>query len=257
MLDYLRAEGYKVSRRPYLWITLLVVAGLELLLVLMWAWFNGDMIHMTVADGLLMLLYLLTMGYYAAGITTDMVFSDQYKHNTLKNEVAAGIPRYRIYLGKLLAGSGLSIVACVVLPGWYALLCALMLPGSGELTEALETVGFALLCALPVWLGAQSLYTMCLFTIRGSVAATLVSVGIVALLGQVFTFLSLLLALQAPGLADLLFKLRDFLLTSPLENIMDAIGDWSRVAWAWAVGAGWCFGTTVLGLWQFGRKEIN
>ena len=131
MLDYLRAECYKLLHRSYLWITLLVVGGLELVLVLLWAWLNGDTVNVTASVGFTTVLYLLSMGYYATVITSDIVFSDQYKSNTLKNEVAYGIPRVRIYLGKLFAGCLLSVAACALLLGWYGLLCVLMLPGDG------------------------------------------------------------------------------------------------------------------------------
>ena len=258
MLDYLRAECYKLLHRSYLWITLLVVGGLELVLVLLWAWINCELPNnMTASTGFTMVLYLLSLGYYATAVTSDIVFSDQYKYNTLKNEVAYGIPRPRIYLGKLFAACLLSIGACVLLLGWYALLCALMLPGDGAALEALKVLGFALLCAFPVWVGAQALYLLCFFSIRGNTAATIVSVCVIALLGQMLTFLSLMLNLSAPALAEFLLAVRGLLLTSPLENITDAIWDWSRVGWAWAVGAGWCVVTTALGLWRFSRKEIS
>ena len=257
MLDYLRAECYKLLRRSYLWTALLVVGGLELALVLLWAWTNGDMVNVTASVGFTMVLYLLSVGYYATAITSDIVFSDQYKYNTLKNEVAYGIPRARIYLGKLFASCLLSVGACVLLLGWYALLCALMLPGDGAALEALKVLGFALLCAVPVWLGSQALYLLCFFTIRGSTAATILGICIIALLDQVLTFLSLLLSVSAPALADCLLAVHRLLLTSPLENFTAAIWDWSRVSWAWLVGAGWCVGTTALGLWRFSRKEIS
>ena len=257
MLDYLRAECYKLLRRSYLWTALLVVGGLELALVLLWAWTNGDMVNVTASVGFTMVLYLLSVGYYATAITSDIVFSDQYKYNTLKNEVAYGIPRARIYLGKLFAGCLLSVGICAVLLGWYALLCALMLPGDGAALEALKVLGFALLCAFPVWLGSQALYLLCFFSIRGNTAATILGICIIALLGQVLTFLSLLLSMPAPTLADCLLAVHRLLLTSPLENFTAAVWDWSRVSWAWLVGAGWCVGTTALGLWRFSRKEIS
>lgn len=258
MLDYLRAECYKMLRRPYLWIALLVVGGLELVLVLLWAWINCELPNnMTASAGFTMVLYLLSLGYYATAITSDIVFSDQYKYNTLKNEVAYGIPRARIYLGKLFAGCLLSVGICAVLLGWYALLCALMLPGDGAALEALKVLGFALLCAFPVWVGAQALYLLCFFSIRGNTAATILGICIIALLGQVLTFLSLLLSVSAPALADCLLAVHRLLLTSPLENFTAAVWDWSRVSWAWLVGAGWCVGTTALGLWRFSRKEIS
>ena len=257
MLDYLRAECYKMLRRSYLWIALLIVGGLELVLVLLWAWLNGDMVNMTASTAFTMVLYLLSMGYYATAITSDIVYSDQYKFNTLKNEVAYGIPRVRIYLGKLFASCLLSVGACIVLLGWYALLCALMLPGDGAVLETVKVLGFALLCAFPVWLGSQALYILCYFTIRGSTAAVILGVCIIAILGQMLTFLSLIVSLPAPALADALLAVRGLLLTTPLENITEAIWDWSRVGWAWAVGAGWCVGATALGLWCFQRREIS
>ena len=257
MLDYLRAECYKLLRRSYLWTALLVVGGLELALVLLWAWTNGDMVNVTASVGFTMVLYLLSVGYYATAITSDIVFSDQYKYNTLKNEVAYGIPRARIYLGKLFASCLLSVGACVLLLGWYALLCALMLPGDGAALEALKVLGFALLCAVPVWLGSQALYLLCFFTIRGSTAATILGICIIALLGQTLTFLSLIVSLPAPALANALLAVRRLLLTTPLAAITGAVWDWSRVGWAWAVGAGWCVGATALGLWRFSRREIS
>lgn len=244
-------------RRSYLWIALLIVGGLELVLVLLWAWLNGDAVNMTASTAFTMVLYLLSMGYYATAITSDIVYSDQYKFNTLKNEVAYGIPRARIYLGKLFASCLLSVGACIVLLGWYALLCALMLPGDGAALEAVKVLGFALLCAFPVWLGSQALYVLCYFTIRGSTAAVILGVCIIAILGQMLTFLSLIVSLPAPALADILLAVRGLLLTTPLENITEAIWDWSRAGWAWAVGAGWCVGATVLGLWRFQRREIS
>ena len=257
MLDYLRAECYKMLHRSYLWMTLLITGALELIVVFLWAWLNGDVANLTASVAFSMLLYMLSIGYYATAITSDIVFSEQYKNGTLKNEVAWGMPRTRIYLGKLGASCLLSAAACVLVLGWYFLLCALMLPGDGAALTALKTVGFGLLCALPVWLGAQALFLLCFFAIRGTTAGTILAVFILAVLGQLFTFLSLLVSLPAPALADFLLNQKLLLLTSPLENITDHIWDWSRVGWAWAVGAGWFVGCTALGLWSFHRREIT
>ena len=72
MLDYLRAECYKMLRRSYLWMALLITGGLELVLVLLWAWLNGDTVNMTASTGFTMVLYLLSLGYYATALTSDM-----------------------------------------------------------------------------------------------------------------------------------------------------------------------------------------
>ena len=257
MVDYIRAEVYKVTHRKYLWGFLLIVGGLEALLVCMWAWMNGDMTNMSASTGFIMVLYLLTMGYYASAITTDMVFSDQYKFNTLKNEVAYGIPRARIYLGKLAVGCLVSLASCVVILLWYGILCRVLLPGDGAWLEALKCVGFALLAALPVWLGAQALFYMCFFLLKSSTAASLIAVGVVALMGQIIALLALAVSVPSPMAGELLLRLHDILLTTPLEGILDRIGDWSVVGWAWAVGIGWFLATTAAGVLTFRKREIS
>ena len=257
MADYLRAECYKMAHRSYLWGALLVTAALETVMVFLWAWLNGDVVHLTASGGLAMLFYLLPMGFYAAAISGDIVFSDQYKHNTLKNEVAFGLPRSRIYLGKLLAGCLLSLAACAAILGWYGILCALLLPGDGALGTALAQLGFALSCALPLWLGAQAMFTLCYFGFRGSTAGAIVGVGVIALLGQFLTFLSLMVELPSPILAEALMQIQKLLLTTPLDGLTEHIGEGARLAWAWGVGAGWYVATTALGLCIFRKREIS
>lgn len=257
MADYLRAECYKMTHRSYLWGALLITAALETVMVLLWAWLNGDVVHLTSSGGLAMLFYLLPMGFYAAAISGDIVFSDQYKHNTLKNEVAFGLPRSRIYLGKLLAGCLLSLAACVAILGWYGILCVILLPGDGAVGAAMAQVGFALLCALPLWLGAQAMFTLCYFGFRGSTAGAIVGVCVIALLGQLLTFLSLMVELPSPALAEALTQVQKLLLTTPLDGLTEHIGEGARLAWAWGVGAGWYAATTALGLCIFRKREIS
>ena len=257
MGKYLLAEGYKLTRRSYLWLALLITGALELLLVVLFAALNGDVTNMTASVGLTVLLYLLPFGYYATAVTGDIVFSEQYKHNTLKNEVAYGLPRLRIYFGKLLASTLLALAACAVLVLWYGLLCGVLLPGDGAMLNAWRTVGFGLLTALPVWLGAQSLYLTCFFVFRGSTAATLVGTGILAILGQALQLLYLLVSVRVPALGEVVLVLQDLLLTAPLEGLIDDVWNWSRMGWAWAVGLGWCAATTAIGCWSFHRREIS
>ena len=257
MADYLRAECYKLTHRSYLWLALLITGALELLLVVLFAALNGDITNMTASVGFTMLLYLLPIGYYATAITGDIVFSEQYRHNTLKNEVAYGLSRLRIYFGKLLTSCLLALAACAVIVLWYGLLCAVLLPGDGAMLRALQTVGLGLLAALPVWLGAQALFIMCFFVFRGSTAATLVGAGILAILGQALDFLYLLVSFRAPALGEIVLVLQDLLLTAPLEGLIDDIGNWSRVGWAWAVGLGWFAATTAIGCWSFHKREIS
>ena len=66
---------------------------------------------MTFQNTAQMVALILSVGLYATLLTGDIVFSDQYKNNTLKNEVSYGVPRVRIYLGKLIVAILVAIVA--------------------------------------------------------------------------------------------------------------------------------------------------
>ncbi len=120
MRNYLAAECYKTFRRKYFYIALAVCLGLELVLLggywLTLSWGNPNV---TFSSTAVLVPFLLGMGLYAPLITGDIVFSDQYKNNTLKNEVSYGVPRARIYLGKLLVSTGVAVLAAVVIGIFY------------------------------------------------------------------------------------------------------------------------------------------
>ena len=110
MRNYLTAECYKVFRRKDPYLTLLVVLALEG--VLLWgcwltsSWGNEGMNFYSAAT---LVAVMLSIGVYAPLLTCDMVFSEQYKQNTLKNEVAYGLPRAQPYQWMCEPGCGYTV----------------------------------------------------------------------------------------------------------------------------------------------------
>lgn len=84
MVNYIRAEFYKVFRRRYTWITLVVLLALEALMVAGWMFTNSHGNHVDFYTGAGMLCVMLALGFYATLLTCDMVFADQYKNGTMK-----------------------------------------------------------------------------------------------------------------------------------------------------------------------------
>ena len=125
MRNYVKAEFYKLSRRKYPWVVLGVALFLESLLMLGFLLIGSSRI--VFYDGMTNLLPLLALGLLAPLLTCDMVFADQYKNGTLKNEVSYGLNRGKIYWGKLLAQTALSLLLCVVMMGYYVGMCFLLL----------------------------------------------------------------------------------------------------------------------------------
>lgn len=251
MRNYLAAECYKVFRRKYFYIALLTVLALEGLLIwgYWFTWTHGNT-GMDFNGSLATLCMMVSVGLYATILTGDMVFSEQYKHNTLKNEVAYGIPRVRVYLGKLLVATVVALVAAVVMVGVYLGFCWLLLPHSGADGSALATLGYVLAGALPLWLGAQALTVACYFIIPNSTLAAFV---VVALLGVLPPILQLCGLLIHPGFE----AVRQFMPAVILEQLYSRALQTDYLGLCWGVGIVLTAGATLVGIFDFQNKEIR
>lgn len=252
MVKYIRGEGYKLLHRKYTWIALSVFLGCVVLLMCLWWATNSHGGFVPLSGALYTLVMALSIGLYAPIITTDIVVSEQYKIGTLKNEVSFGIPRERIYLGKLAAGVGASTVACVLAIGLYLLLCVATLSEGADpegmfmarLDEMWKLVSHALLSAFPLWLGAQGVSHMCVFLFRGGMTGPFATLGIIIGVPGVLKLLGMLLD-------PVFLTIRQFTLVAPADN-------WTFPIWqCWVIGLGWFAASTLVGLVLFRRRELN
>lgn len=250
MGKYLSAELYKVSHRKYPLGFLGTILGLiTAMLVLIWrnAGPGADFVFMAGALSL-----MLSSGLYLVVVTCDMVFSDQYKYNTLKNEVSYGLSRSRIYLGKLAATILVSVVLCAIIIGFYLGLSRLLFPLGEGVGETMASLGQALLVAFPLWLGGLGLFLMLLFLMKGSTGASIVYVIAVAVLGG--GILDLFPALM-PKLSPVVNAIQSCLLTTPFDRLL--AGDTNGlIGYAWIVGMSWLAISTAAGLIAFRKREI-
>lgn len=251
MRNYLTAECYKVFRRKYFYIALAVCLALEgVLLWCYWLTLNwgNPTVNFFFAVGIL--TFLLAVGLYAPLLTGDMVFSDQYKAGTLKNEVSYGLSRARIYLGKLAVSVLVSLLAAALMLGFYVAGSWLLFPHDAQDGLAWSTIGYCLAGALPLWLAAQAVVNACYFLVRSNTIAAFLSVGILGLVSQVFRAFGLLLH---PA-----FELvRQFMPNVMLENLTGMAFQWNYVGLCWLSGLVWFAGATAVGLLAFRRKEIK
>ena len=251
MRNYLSAECFKVFHRSYVYLTLLFcLLGEGLLLLgywLTWSWGNGTV---TFANTASMVAPLLSVGMYATIITGDIVFSDQYKNNTLKNEVSYGVNRAVIYLGKLATSLLVAVVAAAIMLAFYLGACWLLFPHGIEDQPTLALIGYCLSGALPLWIGSQAVVMLCYFLVRNSTAAAFLTIGILAVVPSVLQVLGLLIH---PAF-ELVRKLFPGVI---LEALPNQAFDWSFVGICWADGLLWALLATVLGVALFHKKEIR
>ena len=257
MLNYIRAEFYKVAHRKYPYIALIILLLLEGLLVSGWAFTNYHGNTIDFYTGFTMLVSLLSIGFIASGLTCDMVLAGQNKHGALKNEVSFGLSRTRIYFGKLIVQTCMSLLYCVVMVGFYFALCWVTLyhfdPAKDVL--ALKISAWSLSCALPVWLGCQALCNACLFLVHAEVAAMILAMFPFFALDSVLDIAGKLFYGTLAG--DILAKVLRYLPGTILSESYQVVGVRPFMGRAWVVGAFWMIAPTLLGLYFFHRKEIK
>ena len=251
MGKYIRAECYKALHRGTYARTLraLILGGEALLLLLLKtaSFSNATTYEQTVS----VLPLSLTVGLYLVLAVCDWVFSDQYKQNTLKNEVAYGLPRGRIYFGKLLSAVMPAVVLCAVIIGFYLGVGAVMFP-TGEaaaVVEQLLRLGQSLAVALPVWLGALGYAMMLFFVMKGAATVAVVYVLTLSLDGILD-----LMRLFLPKLDALCAFLQRCLIGAPMDSIVHGTYD---VVYAWTVGLAWLCVSAVIGAICFQKREIS
>lgn len=249
MVKYLHAEAYKLThRRAYLFgFFAFILGGITAFMVL--CRYNAGS-GATLNFFLMNLPSLLMTGLFLVLMISDMVFSDQYKLNTLKNEMSYGLPRLRVYLGKLAATALAAVVLCIIIVLFYTAVAALLVPAAEGLADVAAHVGKALLLALPLWLGGLGFGYMLLFVMKGSTAATAVYMLVIALADTVIDLLEMI----QPKLWDAMETVRSCLLMTPFNEMLftpEAIGH------AWLVGMGWLVVSTVIGTVIFQKREIN
>lgn len=259
MLNYIRAEFYKLLRRPYTYIALGVMLALEALYASMFAFHNAHSMATPFGGAVVTLVEMGTIGFCTCLLTGDIVFAGQYKNSTLKNEVSFGLSRAQIYLGKLLAQTLLSVVYLVVMMGFFLGLCAVCLPmesGAGfySAADAMTIVGYFLAVGLPLWVGAQAALCMCLFLVNGEMASSFLYVGIVFVLETIVELVGLL---AGGGVGKLLLTIHPYFPRTMLDGAKAVVGDMGYLGRAWIVGAFWVVLCTAIGLYGFGKKEIK
>lgn len=261
MLNYISAELYKLRYKKSLFIGIVVLLALESLFFVPAFWIADQPLK----DELLGFLdALLPMGFFLSPVFAVLVFDNQHGYATLKNEVVFGIPKSRIYLGKLLTAMLVGTVAAVLVVGWYLLLSTLTV---GPLMGARLWEQFLInaLSAWLTWLAALSFAMFLLFSLGSSTAAMTVAY-LVAFVGVPVGIIG---AGEGPDGPALWIKVSvNLFYSAPFKRFWYNFGDvytpnfqppldWSPLWYALLVCALWVGVTTALGLLFFRRREVK
>ncbi len=187
MLNYLSAEFYKLRFHKGLY----VGTGLLLLLEL-FVFLPGIMIREQgreyIAQDVLLAFLLIAMsaGIFIAPIFAAMVFDNQSGNGTLKNEIVFGVPRSRIYIGKLVAGALAGTVIAILAVSFFLLLTYFL--GGPPKVQGLLIRDFmeGLVSQWLVWLAAYAFAFMVMFLV-GSTSSAMVLIYMVTMVSPVMS----------------------------------------------------------------------
>ncbi len=256
MLNYVSAELYKFTRKKGVFVGVALLILLESLVFL-----PGVMIDKEIEnEAMVYLVFLSTAamsGLFLAPIFAVRAFDDQYGSGTMKNEIVYGIPRSRIYLGKLLTGTVMGTLCALVVVAWFLLLTALT---TRAYPATPEQWGSALACVGLCWLSWLSVLSLTFFLLTVMKSST----GAVVLV-YLLTFIGLPTSLiggaeaSAPHWFAVLCRL---FYTYPYGgsvwfNGVEYNSPDVTAPYALFVCALWVGGTTALGLALFHRREIK
>jgi len=250
MLNYISAECYKLGQRRGFYLSLAALLVLEELVL------GTCVIEGATPEELLGFFRdLMSTGLFLVIVCADLVFSNQYRYNTLKNELASGIPRARIYLGKLLASFLTALQFCAAVCVVYLRNAWLLSDRSiGAIPMLLRQLLPPLAAAFPLWLGMLTL-SFCLMTILKETALTVLLLFGFLTFGSLFFWILTMLNWSWPLIQRLLALLLYAIPSTPFAEIGDPIG-WGMLAAHWAVGLVWVVLSTAVGLRVFLKRDI-
>ena len=248
MLNYISAELYKLRHKKGLWAGMLLLLILEGWLFVPTLWVEDVPVEEAM---LAFLMAVLPFGLFLTPAFAAAVFDDQHGRGTLKNEVVFGIPRSRIYLGKLAAGMLVGTLCAAVAVGFYILGCIWV--GTAPVEPLLwEMLLVDLVGAWLTWLAALSFAVLIQFLFRSSAGALTIT--------YLVSFIGVPLGMVGTGdKAALWLKVAiNLFYSAPYQILYFGMGRPGRaLGYAALIFLVWVGGTTAVGLTVFHRREIK
>lgn len=253
MLNVIKSEIYKTRHRVYLFVFLGICCLLGLGAVYLFALSGGGQSRIYYEDILRLPLAALSFGVYFALIPCDIVFSEEYKHQTMKNTLTFGISRRSLYFGKLITSILVALFSAALIIGVFVGSAYLFLgvkdaAAAGEITQRML---LSLACSLPLWIGALSVLNMMSFQFRNSTIMSLSYVGL-------FAILSLLMTLMGYYVSPVFDIIHDWMIMPQFDVIKSAASiSGPLILKCTAIGFGYTVGSTVIGLLLFRKRDIK
>ena len=132
----------------------------------------------------------------------------------------------------------------------YVAGCWVLLPHNDQDATAFVLIGYSLVGAFPLWLGAQGMTMACYFLVRNTTLAAFVGVGLLGVVPGILQGLGLLFN-------PVFETVRQLMPTVMLEKLPNVAFQMDYVGLCWLVGIGLLVLSTAVGLTVFQKKEVR
>jgi len=254
MLNYIKSELYKTTHRKYPYI---VIGVLSLICILVNIWVASIMKRhpgidrISMSEILMASTGMFTMIYYTVIMIVDIVFSDEYKHQTLKNTVSFGINRTKIYLGKFISELIVAIVSLVIVTSVLILSSYIFIgPDGATAVEALKNFGPKLIAVFPLWVVGLAIANLLAFNIKNNNILAFAYLGVVAVFPGIVSILA--------NFKPIFVKIQSILVSNQIKLItsQDIISS-GDIAKCYVLGIIYVTLITAIGVVSFRRREIK
>ena len=162
MLNLVKAELYKYSKRSFIYKLLIALIGLIALMMLGIDFFDGQGITREIIIG----SFGMTFNFILMIVMVfAVVFLDDYREGTYKNIIVSNLTRTEIYLGKFIAQIILAFICMIICI--IALIIALMfLPSDGMSISLLSNIINRFFCSIPLYISGISIANLLAITIK-------------------------------------------------------------------------------------------
>lgn len=118
MLNYIKSELYRTKHRRYSY-GFIITCSLIVLLGCIGYWYLGNSFKQDFSMGhvIYMATQMLPAIYFLTLIIVDNIFSEEYKHHTLKNTISMGVDRRNIYMGKFIVEIIYAVISFIIIIG--------------------------------------------------------------------------------------------------------------------------------------------
>lgn len=159
MRNYIKSEWYRVTHTPTIYVFTLCLSGLTLLMnLVLWASDKTDVAfpYGTTAFSLSFLACSMMIICVIGAILACLLFAEDKKNGSLKNSIAFGTPRTKIFLGKCVVSTVVSLISMAVILVVY-LGSAILLLEPGVEPQAVKITLQGVACVIPMAVASEVL----------------------------------------------------------------------------------------------------